>query len=341
MSTGNVVISSEYVELSEKFYGKTIKKTVLVYVEGDPDVRFWSPFFRKFKDDYDITVQRAFEISSQDGKQANGCSRISSLIKSGQIVLGPHLFTCIDSDYRFILDDYSGYEFAEDSPYAFETRVCAKENVSSTCDGVQDLIEQASSLTKWFSNFSVEWFFNTLSKSIYINQMLYLFYMRSDKVSAKKLRVSINSCIINFEKWFKKLNYNSVDNEILKTKLREFRKQMHSIFKANLQESNQNEFLTFSLSLRRGKNMLSSDTLYFMRGHDFYDLIFYPVVSHLAHTIVMDEKEKRIANGDQDGANQLFKIQIPTKNLLESRRDIDKCKFFNFTIKKIENTLTT
>lgn len=341
MTAGSVVVSSEYIKLSEGFYGKNVKSTILVYVEGDPDVRFWSPFFRRFNDSYNIVVQRAFEISSQDGKQANGCSRISSLIKSGQISLGPNLFACIDSDYRFILDEYTDYEFAKESPYAFETRVCAKENISSTCEGIQELIVQSSSLTKWFSNFSVDWFFNTLSKAIYINQVLYLYYVKSNTSSAKKLRISMNSCLKDLERWFKKLDYDTVENEILSKKLREFRKAMHAIFKSNSQGVKKEEFLTFLLKLRRERNMLSTDTIYFLRGHDFYDLIFCPVVSHLAHTIVMDEKNKRIADGDQDGANQLFKIQIPVKNLLESRRDIEKCKFFDFTVKKIESTLAS
>jgi len=339
MSKGNVVISSEYIELTENFYHKKVKKPILVYVEGDPDVRFWATFFKQFRDNYDISIRRAFDIATDDGKKGNGCSRISSLINSGQITLGPQLLTCIDSDYRFILNDYTNYEFVN-SPYAFETRVCAKENVSSMSEGIQDIIIQATSLTNWFANFSVEWFFKNLSRALYPCQMLYLFLLRSNSTQAKKIRLATNSNITLLEKEFKKLEFNEIDKDILNIKLRKFRKGMHSIFKNYFDENSKSDFTDFTLKLRKEKKILSCDTTYFLRGHDFYDLIFSSIVSHLAHTIVIDEKAKRLASNDDDGIKQLFKSQQSTKTLIESRKDLEDCKFFHFTVEKINSTLS-
>lgn len=75
--------------------------TVLVFVESREDKRFWGACLPRI-DGVRFELKIADEASSTDGKKANGCTRLLSLSQKGDLVLGPNLIFCLDSDERYL-----------------------------------------------------------------------------------------------------------------------------------------------------------------------------------------------------------------------------------------------
>lgn len=138
MSDIGFPLKESYVQKSKHFYADGLAR-VVAWVEAHADKRLWWAAFEKF-DKYKFTLKISSDFSSNDGKSANGCSRLLKLVDAGELTLGPSQILCIDSDYRFISSlcvGYSGPQFHMD--HVYWTVVHSKENIQIT-DGVLDFV---------------------------------------------------------------------------------------------------------------------------------------------------------------------------------------------------------
>ncbi|WP_270503826.1 DUF4435 domain-containing protein [Kluyvera ascorbata] len=339
MNNGRVIISSDYLDAASRVYPALSKSPLQIYVEGDADVRFWAPLFNKYKDKYEINISRAFEVAANDGKAANGCSRIASLINSGQLVLGKNLLVCIDSDYRFILNDYkNGYEFVPGNKYVMETGVCAKENVICAPDGLREIIQKSISLTTWFPSFDFCELFVLLSKTFFILQSLHLFYLSENNRKAVCVNEKLVSELSLIQQEIKSLDYSKYDMGHFKTVLKLSRKNGVAFFKNNLEDSRRKDFGVFLAQVysRMGGYV---NAMYFVRGHDIYNYVISDLMGKGSYLLLEHEKQRRLALGDAEGVSQLYNEKISTTALLQCREDYYNCESFKCVIDKIDDAL--
>ena len=100
---------SSWIEKKNNFNSDgSLRKTVLVWVEADDDKKFWMKFLQD-NPRYIFSYKQPDEAIASDGKVANGCNRIISLISNGDIVLSALQISCMDSDDSFIKGLIDGY----------------------------------------------------------------------------------------------------------------------------------------------------------------------------------------------------------------------------------------
>ena len=336
MNNGRVVVSNDYLEAANNVYPMHSKKNIQIYVEGDPDVRFWAPLFNKYKDRFNINISRAYEAPANDGKAANGCSRIASLVNSGDLVLGKSLLVCVDSDYRYILNEYAGgYEFVPNNKYVLETIVCAKENVISAPDGLKELIQKSVSLTTWFPHLDLESLFCSLSRALFVLQSLHLFYIKNKSERAKVINQKIISELEKFQGEVRKIDYIGFGQKHFLSLIRNLRKEFLIFFKQHLDSSDREVFCKFLKEIH--DRMEGYDNaLYFIRGHDFYDYILKDLMGRCSYLLLEHEKQRRLALNDAEGVSQLYNEKINPLHLVQCRDDYVKCKHFSLCIRKID-----
>lgn len=339
MSNGKVTITSEYLEEANRLYPARSKKNIQVYVEADADVRFWAPIFNKFNDKYNINISRAFEVPASDGKAANGCSRIANLINTGQLIIGKNLIVCLDSDYRYILNDYNGgYEFVPGNKYVLETTVCAKENVISAPEGLKEIVQKSISLTNWFPNFDFKKLFKSLSRTLFILQSLQLFYIRNNDIKVRLVNQKLISELGILQVKIQNLEYTQFDSRHFKVILRQLKKESLIFFKENLEPTERPEFRRFLLEIHARMEGYDNG-VYFIRGHDFNDFILKELLGRGSYLLLEHEKQRRLAINDNPGVSQLFKEKISTMSLVQCREDYSNCKHFSFALSKVEEIL--
>jgi len=339
MSDGKVTLTSEYLEASNRLYPSTSKRNIQVFVEGDPDVRFWAPLFNRYNDKYNININRAFEVPANDGKAANGCSRIANLINTGQLKLGKNLIVCLDSDYRFILNDYKdGYEFVPNNEYVLETGVCAKENVISAPEGLKEIVQKSVSLTTWFPNLDFRLLFKSLSRSLFILQSLQLYYIRNDIGKVKAVNQKLINELTLLQEKIHELNYTEYEYKHFSKILRELKKESLIFFKSNLKKSERKDFSRFLIEIH--SRMEGYDNaIYFVRGHDFNDFVLKELIGRGSYLLLEQEKQRRIAMQDKEGVAQLYKEAISAMSLVQCREDYSFCRHFKNALVKADAIL--
>lgn len=86
----------------------SLRKTVIVWVEADDDKKFWMKFLND-NSNYQFTYKQPDEAKAADGKAANGCNRVLSLIENGDVTLSELQISCLDSDDCFIKSFLDGH----------------------------------------------------------------------------------------------------------------------------------------------------------------------------------------------------------------------------------------
>ncbi|MDB1113970.1 DUF4435 domain-containing protein [Pseudomonas extremaustralis] len=102
------------------------RSTVMVWVESREDKRFWGAYLPAI-DGVHFDVKIASQATASDGKKANGCTRLLALKAIGDLIPGPNLIFCLDSDERFLSGIYrSGCVTVE--AHIYYTNVYSIEN---------------------------------------------------------------------------------------------------------------------------------------------------------------------------------------------------------------------
>lgn len=101
---------------------------VNIWVEAYDDRRFWMAFIKP-NPCYKFNLKTPDQAEGSDGKISNGCERLFSLEKSGDITLSKNNIFCLDSDDSFIKSCMPGYTCRK-SPrnHVFFTNIYSAEN---------------------------------------------------------------------------------------------------------------------------------------------------------------------------------------------------------------------
>lgn len=336
MSNGKVIISSEYIEKMGLVYNKKKGDIVFIYVEDDIDIRFWRPCFNKYRVNNDIKVKRAFDIESEAEKKANGCSKIASMIKKGNISLGPRLMVCLDSDYKFILNDYGEqYQFLNESPYAFETYVHSRENILSSIYGMKDLIQQSIPTDEWIDSLDLQQLYDKIAYALFTPILLDLF-LKKTTAKNQDFDVDFINNLCAFKDEVMRLSNNDFSHQRLKIHEARFRASSAILLKKHLSNIDRKEFNDFRKSILL-KIKDKRNCLYFLRGHDLFNHIVKPLATKISSILFNIEKEIRLAEKDQAGISRLTNTRLPMEPQLETRSDCYNCSFFEQTLSKIDS----
>lgn len=120
--------TSREIELSRYFRKRTDKKDLLVLVEGDDDIPFWTFMFRNVSNRYariDIHTLKVVEdtdtMSEKDRKGKNALMQITGL--------GPNKVIAVDMDYDGVVPGYHDYAHRlTDDKYVLHTTYYSIEN---------------------------------------------------------------------------------------------------------------------------------------------------------------------------------------------------------------------
>lgn len=99
--------TSQEIELSRYFRKKTDKKDILVLVEGDDDIPFWTLLFQDYIDKYahiDIQTLKLTDEESRKERDRKGKNALMEITH-----LGPSKVVAVDMDYDNIVPDYHSY----------------------------------------------------------------------------------------------------------------------------------------------------------------------------------------------------------------------------------------
>ncbi|KAA0983774.1 DUF4435 domain-containing protein [Pseudomonas sp. ANT_J28] len=121
------------------------RNTVLVWVEADDDKKFWMNFL-KDNPRYLFSYKQPDEATASDDKAANGCNRILSLVRNGDITPSKLQIVCIDSDDCFIKGFVDGYVSAKPAnDFMYYTNIYSIENAMLDPEHIDRTFEVVSS----------------------------------------------------------------------------------------------------------------------------------------------------------------------------------------------------
>lgn len=332
-------LKSSYYEKSAKFISQNAPQWVAVWVESDDDKRLWSPLlnerYRRFK----FKLHIASLLESKDEKYADGCNRIFSLIKNGNIELGKNSIACLDSDYSYISGNYECNEKELlESPYVFHTHVHSKENIYIHPMGVDKILGRALGEEINQHDIYLQEFTDTLSIALsdYIYQFITLYrvgdlegfrYFSSKFIELVRVffdNILIpNDLKIDCSFRIKKL-FEKYDDEIKKYMLEKIDSNSYEEVKQRLQEL----------------SITNSDSLLFVRGHNIYPLImglYKKIDNHIfkikrerysAEHIPKETRSKKLS----ELANKRPNIE----HLICSRNDTTSIPIFNRVLTQLD-----
>ena len=133
---------------------------VHVLVEDEDDARFWNDLL------HSVLPEKQFEVSPYQRTTTS----VSKLVKGKQHILndtsvyGKNYIACVDSDYDYILAEYSPYKEALQSPFVYQTCAYSCENL--LCEP-STLSEVCFKCTTCSTTYDFASFCNKLSHCLY------------------------------------------------------------------------------------------------------------------------------------------------------------------------------
>ncbi|MCJ1881976.1 DUF4435 domain-containing protein [Pseudomonas nitroreducens] len=264
---------------------------VTVWVEAYDDKRFWMAYIRdngKYKFDFKIPD----EAKSKDGKVANGCDRLFSLEKSGDIVLNKHNIFCLDSDDSFI-KNLCPEHASKKSPrsYVYVTNIYSIENAFINEEVLDETFCHSTGCTLGHLGTKPSDLLKALSKYLYpiYIDAYYLEAITKNSPPSTKARKDILKSI-------EKLKNLSIKEKILETESHsKIESELQSIHKVILEEIKKEgkpeEHSSFSI-LVKDSGVTSDNILLFIHGHSIFDLVI-EIYKNQADTL-KEQKVKQI-----------------------------------------------
>lgn len=330
---------SSYYEKSSVFIADGQPKWIAVWVESDDDKKLWYPALKNTYKKYKFKFHLASAHDFQDGKVADGCSRIFTKIKSGEIVLGKSTIACLDSDYSFISGNYAcKQKDLLESPYVFQTYVHSKENVYIHPVGVAQIFERALGEDLEQLGLFIENFTENLAESVHDYLLKLVSLYQFDDINAfdqyhkrfvKVLRSLINE--INVPDVFSSdlkerliLNFKSFDDELT-----------HYI------GSTHGEHIIVATKKRFEElEVASSDSLNFIRGHDLYPAMmkFYKAIDQYIFKFKREQFNKEYIPDEtrKKKLTELANSRVSIEDLICTRGDVKDNQYFALTFKKLD-----
>ena len=284
----------------EKYYYHAAKRFMMdaqllrcraaIHVEDKDDIVFWSNIFKHFRPNdrfHFIAGSR-----NERGHETRGVTQCLKYVK----YLNPKFFICIDSDYRYLLQE-QGIDVKH---YIFQTYTYSFENHHCYDKGLNELCYRITALPN--NVFDFHQFLKEYSNIVYKLFLWHLYFLVADP---KRFSIADFNELISFQ-WQRRPDIRQNGRHEL-NKLKGRIEQKLAQRRKNYPKANLS-----ILEEKYQKMGLTPDTTYlFIRGHNIYDMVYM-----LNREVC--KKVLRIAKDSYSGSQQ-----PPHINLFGYRNSID------------------
>ncbi len=297
----NFDINQHYENLAIHYRGAAtlLKCEASIHVEDFEDAVFWERIFYHFLPENKYNF--IYYSQSPKGNKTTGCEQCLKY----KAFLDKQLFICIDSDYRYLLQEHeinvTNY-IIQSYTYSIENHLCFAlklNRISEKCTGIKNFI------------FDFEVFLVNLSNSIYELFIWHLHFLRQNNESTFSRNDFINTININ-----KITSFNIQDNaeayiNNIKSNCDAKIAELTSIYGTVDVENDRDHFAALGLH--------PDNTYLYIRGHNILDLIV-KIGNTINNKVLNLEKDKL---SDPQEIKKLYAQAIPFKRELERIIEFD------------------
>ncbi len=192
MTTLKDNLSSDYLGAFAKLKPKKAPKNILVYVESYEDIAFWRSILMSFENQqiqFDIQLPSKTTLAKGKNKALQKTNEIFEYIPLRN--LGNYLLICVDSDYDYLLKDYSEYsKIINSNDFIFQTYSYSIENLKCYAESLHSICVSATLNDKVLINFSE--LMKTYSNIVYDLFLWNLFFYKTGDFCTFTLKMFCN-----------------------------------------------------------------------------------------------------------------------------------------------------
>ena len=304
---------------------------VHVLVEDEDDVRFWNDLL------HSVLPDKRFEISPYQRVTAGG----TSLVKGKDHILqdtsayGKNYIACVDSDYDYILTDYSPYREALLSPFVYQTCAYSCENLLCEPSTLSDVCIKCTNCSTTYDFVS---FCEQLSACLYplLSWTLYL------------ISLGLGKELVLSEMWKSVL---PCDKGIYKQTVPQLLARVEMLVQERVDyfqtkyPDMQESVDKFVRDLQSRFQLTPSTAYLFVRGHDLFDYILNVLIKPECDKLKSEHKRNLIVNcaHAQERDNLLNHYKSCCRDYRQSLRDNfmykEKCPLMHKITDKIRREL--
>lgn len=257
---------------------KLLRCRAAIHVENKDDIVFWETIFHHFRprDRFHFIAGSR----NENGRETKGVTQCLKYLH----YLNPSFFICIDSDYRYLLQErkinIQHYVF-QTYTYSFENHHCYGNKLNDVCFQVTQLPNDI---------FDFNRFLNDYSHIVYELFIWHLYFLVADPklFPASEFNELIT---LSWGRSHPDISHNGQrELERVKRKVRQKTIQLHQEYpKANL-DILKKKYRSFGLS--------PETTYFFLRGHNIYDMV-YMFTKEVCKTVLRRAKAAQQGNPGQ------------------------------------------
>ena len=275
------------------------------YVEDHLDKKFWSHIFREKK------IHFQYFTRTEKGNQARGSGQC--LLYKNYGLLNKEFFICIDSDYRFLLQEQE----IDIQHFVFQTYTYSIENHFCYAKRLQKMSQDLG-----FQDFDFEAFLQDYSKIIF-PLLAYSVYSEKNHIENDDMSITAFAKKITS---FNTQNFSEKGKFMLEELAEKAENELNSLFdklfftKENLIETAE----------ELNKMGISAENAYLhIRGHDLQDKLVLPILGNLKKTAILQAKPQE-------------REKIHAQKLRDLIEDIEKNANFEYAqLSKIKQDIFT
>ena len=304
---------------------------VHVLVEDEDDARFWNDLL------HSVLPEKQFEVSPYQ-RTTTG---VSKLVKGKQHILndtsvyGKNYIACVDSDYDYILTEYSPYKDALQSPFVYQTCAYSCENL--LCEP-STLSEVCFKCTTCSTTYDFVGFCEGLSSCLYplLSWSLYLSSLGlSSELGMSEMWKSVLPCDEGI---------NTQTEQQLLAKVEMLVQERVDCFQTKYPDM-QKSVDGFVHDLQNRFRLTPTTAYLFVRGHDLFDYILNVLIKPECDKLKSEHRRNLIVNcaHAQERDNLLNHYKSCCRDHRQSLRDNfmykEKCPLMHEITDKIRREL--
>lgn len=270
-------LDTEYYEKEGVF----LDVEITAYVEGFEDDIFWRDIFAKYAPSLKIN----FYPHSRENELKSG---VQEVLKEKNKT-GKNLILCIDSDFRYLLQDNS----ISENPYIFQTYTYSIENHKCAPRNLNRIVKTATLVD---GNFDFITFLKQYSQTVY-PLFLYLIYFekkKSEKIQNEEW-ITGEECVITEKKLKEIIGIPShevtVDNHA-QTTIEALEKRVTAFINEIKVKHDTIDLTEIENDLRNHFEIESSDVFWYINGHLIYDNVVLLMLNKLILSYKKQQKQK-------------------------------------------------
>ena len=297
--------NSSYIQAYNRLNGRSVRRKIVVYVEGYDDIHFWSSVLKPLEtEEYYFEVMLPSRSSLGHGKR---------VVLSNQLGrrLGNYMIACVDADYDYLLNGSTNIsQFVCNNPYVFHTYAYAIENLQCYAPSLQGVCTMAT--LNDHRVFDFEAFLAEYSRIIFPLFVWNVWAYRYGEYKGFTL-----------SDFFAVIQMNDINTYHPERNLQKVQHFVNAKI-AKLQKRYQQARKTWK-PLRDElleKGVLPEETYLYIRGHDLFDGIVAPLLSKICEQLRRERENdiRKFAKHDTQMQNELAGYQHATAPSVEMLR---------------------